>query len=77
MNSVEVWDQILDLTREVSFRDHDPHTFAEPENYCVISGKLAMVDYGDFKTQWILKRYGNAIFEKFDLNYRREKKFEI
>jgi len=76
MDDLAVWEQIYELTKRISFKDHDPHTFAEAENYCVIDHKLAMVDYGDFQTQWVLKRYGGIIFKKFNLNYRR-KKFEI
>lgn len=71
MEPVDFWLQVVKLAgKELG---DDCHTFSEPDNFVVIKGKPRIVDYATPETQKILKLYGDKIFNKLDLTFRRAK----
>jgi hypothetical protein len=71
MEPVDFWLQMVELAgKELG---DDCHTFSEPDNFIVINGKPRIVDYATSETQKVLKLYGDKIFNKLDLNFRRAK----
>lgn len=72
MEPVDFWLQVVKLTgKELG---DDCHTFSEPDNFIVINGKPRIVDYATPETQKVLKLYGDNIFNKLDLTFKRRKK---
>jgi len=71
MKGVDLWVQMVKLTKGECWAN--AHHFAEPENYQIINGKIAMVDYGDFRTFRVLLKYWRVIYEQFDLSFDRKK----
>ena len=69
----EMYLQMMALTDD-GMRDcgGDPHHFRDPLNFGVEDGKLRIHDYGDPKTQKVLDKFGDVIYEKYDSerNYR-------
>lgn len=43
----------------------DQHHFGNPKNFCIVQGKLKMLDYGSKETQVILKKYSKKISAEF------------
>jgi len=39
----------------------DGHHFKNSQNFCLVDGKLVMIDYSNFETQKVLDKYGMAI----------------
>jgi hypothetical protein len=70
MENVDLWVQVVRLVgKELA---EDCHTFSESDNFIVIDGKPRIVDYANPETQKILLLYGNNIFQKLDLSFKRK-----
>lgn len=72
MDYVDLWYQLLDITNKEVWKDS--HHFSATENFCVEDGHLKMFDYGSKGSREVVKKYGNLIYDKFDISYQREKK---
>ncbi|MDO8669644.1 MAG: hypothetical protein Q7K65_05105 [Candidatus Buchananbacteria bacterium] len=57
--------QLIEITDKGVYSD--PHTFENPDNFCILQGKISIVDY-PLKTHRVLLDYGDKIQEKFDLS---------
>lgn len=45
----------------------DSHHFDDPQNYCLVDGKLKLIDYGNWRAQEVVQKYGLRIFNEFDV----------
>ena len=66
--------QLLDLTDEEIY--DDTHHFCKPENFTKNSGHLQIFDYGNLRSQGVLKKYGDKIYNEFDFSYTKEQYYE-
>lgn len=55
--------QMRILTENEAMKDN--HHFDDPRNFCLHEGKLRILDYGSHKTQLIVNRYGEKIYQHF------------
>jgi hypothetical protein len=63
----DLWIQIRKITREEAYCN--PHQFSEPHNYCIVNGKLRILDYGGGRSARIILRYGKKIVDEFDFGF--------
>lgn len=67
-HNTDLWVQVRKITHEDAYRD--AHQFSEPSNYCVVDGKLRILDYGGRESTWVVLEYGKKIVNEFDFEYR-------
>lgn len=63
-NSFEFWRKIYDATNGEA--NKDGHHFSNSENFCLVDGKLVMIDYSGHATQTVLQKYGDAIHRAYE-----------
>jgi hypothetical protein len=61
-----LWGQLRDITKAACWADS--HAFSNPNNFCVEDGHLKMVDYAGVRAQNVIERYGDRIFQEFDIS---------
>ena len=62
--TVDLWkfrNAIDDITKGLS--GNDVHVFYRPINFCQVNGHVKCIDYGSRKTQEVLLKYGQKIFD--------------
>lgn len=77
MSDDALYSQLFVLTDGGIFADH--HHFNNTKNFCIKKGKLKIFDYGSWQTHWVVKKFGNLIYEKFNpkiIKWDHDKKFE-
>lgn len=67
---IDFWDQIRRITKGEAYIN--PHHFSEPCNYCVMDGKLRILDYGGHGSAWIVLKHGSKIADEFNFGFRYE-----
>ena len=70
LKGADLWCQLHEMTNRKVW--DDSHHFAEPSNFCLIDGKLRMLDYGSPASRGVVTLYGEKIFELFDPSYSWE-----
>lgn len=61
-NFVEIINLFDSISREIVYQDL--HCFTSPENFCLDEqGRVRMVDYSQKKTQQVIRRWGDEIWE--------------
>ena len=70
LDESNLWCQLHDLTNRAAWKDN--HHFSNPDNFCLVNGKLMVIDYGGLEVQDVLAEYEDAIFNGFDPDYRWE-----
>lgn len=65
---LDLWLQIRKITRESAYKN--PHQFSIPSNYCLVNGKLHILDYGGHGSAWVVLKYGKKIVDEFDPEFR-------
>jgi hypothetical protein len=64
VKEVKFWRRMYGITNGGVWSDH--HHFANPDNFCVDkSGHLRILDYGERKTQMVIRSHGHHIWRKF------------
>jgi len=71
MDDIDFWAQLYYFTDGKVFVS--AHTFHNLNNFCVKDGKLKIADYGARKIHPVLKKYGDKIYNEFNLNFDRKK----
>jgi len=71
-DGIDLWWQFCELTDR--YVHSDMHHFLNSENFSLDEGKLRIRDYGNEDTQEVVLKYGDRIFENFDVNYVRPRK---
>lgn len=61
------WIQIRKITHEDVYCN--PHQFSEPKNFCLVDGRLRILDYGGQGSTWIVVKHGRKIMEQFDPDF--------
>jgi hypothetical protein len=64
---LDLWDQIRRITEGKAYAN--PHQFSEPENFCVVEGKLRILDYGGKGGPPVILKYGQKIQDEFDFQF--------
>jgi hypothetical protein len=68
VESVDLWVQLVQIAQKDVWVDS--HHFANPENFCLVDGKIRMLDYGSSKVQSFILKHGAAIIQRFDPKFR-------
>lgn len=72
LQDIDLWCQLHELTKGAVFKDL--HHFTNPNNFCLNSGGLRILDYGGLKTQEVVQEFGNEILQHFNPNYSWEER---
>lgn len=68
INELTLWCQLCEMTNNEVWADN--HTFANPNNFSDVAGKLMIVDYGNQRIHPVLEKFGDKIFKDFDFKYK-------
>ncbi|MDP1629100.1 MAG: hypothetical protein Q8L57_00615 [bacterium] len=63
-NGDEVWPKLFKWNEKMAFKD--AHTLGEPKNFCLIGGRIKIVDYGSRRVQEVLLAWAKDGHDAFD-----------
>lgn len=72
IKSTDLWCQLYELTQGAVFKNS--HCFANPDNFCFQDGSIRIFDYGDPRTQEVIREFGAKIMKDFDPRYSWEER---
>ena len=72
MDNTSLWCQLVEMTNKETWCN--PHVFANSDNFCVVKGRLKIVDYGSERIHDFLKKWSDKIYTDFDFSYDWEER---